>query len=464
MATTTATAKRIATIAMFAVVAAGASSRALASGFAAARFGGEHGNVTASNPTALYFNPAGLAFASGARVTLFADGVLALRSVTWDRPASPTDVPDPPGAEGANAGRAQLFNAFGGPMLAAAARLDRLAIAAGLFVPFGGRARWGRDARFVGHPDFPLAADGVQRWHGIEGALTFMYFSLGVAYRVGRVAIGVSGNLIRSSITTTQAQNPLGAGDPDSAREGRTSLDVRGTHGSFGAGVMVEAIADRLWVGAGYQAQPALGPMQLDGSLVTVYQGGRTELPVSFHHALPDIVRVGARLRPAPSYELRLHGDVTRWSVLQTQCVGIRDMPCAVYASGADATPGATTVRNLRRHWRDTFAVRAGGSYWVRPALEVFAGIGFETAAVPDETLDPGLPDGHTGQAALGARFQAGRTLFVAASYTHVQYIDRDNVGRSRLAEAELPTRRPDGGGRYQQWVGLLNLNVEKRF
>jgi long-chain fatty acid transport protein len=456
---------RSATIAVLALAAAAAPrGRAVAAGFAVARFGGEHGNVTASNPTALYFNPAGLGFAPAVRVTLFADGVLALRSMIWDRPAAPTDVPDPPGAEGANAGRAHLFNVIGGPMLGAAVRFDGLTLAGGVFVPFGGRARWDRNPRFVGHPEFPLAADGVQRWHGIEGALTFMYVSLGVAYRIGRVAVGVSGNLIHSSISTTQAQNPLGAGDPDTAREGRIFLDVRGIHGSFGAGVMVEAVPDRLWLGAGYQAQPALGPMQLDGSLVTTYQGGRTEFPVTLHQALPDVLRAGARFRPAPGYELRVHGDVTRWSVMQTQCIGIRDMPCAVYETGADATPGATTIRNLRRHWRDTFAVRAGASRWLRPALEVFAGIGFETGAVPDRTLDPGLADGHNVQGAAGARFAASPSLFVAASYTHVQYVDRDIVGRSGLTDAELPTRRPDGGGRYQQWIGLFNLNLEKRF
>jgi long-chain fatty acid transport protein len=456
---------RIATIAALAVAGATAGpARAVAAGFAAARFGGEHGNVTASNPTALYFNPAGLAFAPGARVTLFADGVLALRAMTWDRPAAADDVPDPPGAEGANAGRAHLFNVLGGPMLAAAVRLDRLTVAAGFFVPFGGRARWDRDARFAEHPDFPLAADGVQRWHAIQGALTFMYFSAGAAYRAGRIAFGVSANLIRSSITMMQAQNPLGAGDPDTAREGRTSIDVRGIHGSFGAGVLVEAIANRLWLGAGYQAQPALGPMQLDGTLVSTYQDGRTELPVTLHQALPDVFRLGAKFRPAAGYELRLHGDVTRWSVMQTQCVGIRYMPCAVYEDGADATPNASTLRNLRRHWRDSVAVRAGGSAWLHPAVETFAGLGFETGAVPDHTLDPGLADGDSLQAAAGARFQASPSLFVAASYTHVRYFDRDNVGRSGLDDAGLATRRPDGGGRYQQWLGVLNLNVEKRF
>ena len=36
------------------------SSTASASGFATARFGGEHGHPTTDNPTALYYNPAGI--------------------------------------------------------------------------------------------------------------------------------------------------------------------------------------------------------------------------------------------------------------------------------------------------------------------------------------------------------------------------------------------------------------------
>ena len=50
---------------------------AQAAGFASARFGGEHGHVLASNPTALYYNPAGIAFSQGTR--LMVDGVVAWR-------------------------------------------------------------------------------------------------------------------------------------------------------------------------------------------------------------------------------------------------------------------------------------------------------------------------------------------------------------------------------------------------
>ena len=49
---------------------------------------------------------------------------------------------------------------------------------------------------------------------------------------------------------------------------------------------------------------------------------------------------------------------------------------------------------------------------------------------------------------------------------THLQFLVRDNTGKSQLADPQIAatTRRPDGGGRYGQWVGVLNLNLLKAF
>src|SRR6266545_1532736 len=149
-----------------------------ASGFAAARFGGELGGVTSTNPTALYYNPGGIGFSSG--TSLFGDGTVALRHFSWEHPRSQYDGADPPGGEGANAGKAEVFNVFGGP------------------------AFFGKNDKFV-NSTFPLAADGVQRWHLTEGAVTSIYFTLGAAYRLGPVSIGIAGNLVDSSFKNTQA-------------------------------------------------------------------------------------------------------------------------------------------------------------------------------------------------------------------------------------------------------------------
>ena len=428
----------------------------------AARFGGEHGNVTETNPTALYFNPAGLAFATGTH--LFADGTLAVRRVTWTHAAADSDQMAPAGAEGANVGTARLLNVLGGPALGATTKLGDLGAGAGLFVPFGGRAHWDRNAPFASSPTFPLAVDGVQRWHAIAGSLSSIYLTAGAAYRFGRLSLGASGNVIRSSIYSVQAKTPTGDGTPDLEREGRAVLDVNGTHGSFGLGAMAELIDRTLWLAASYQAQPGLGPMQLDGTLTTYYQGGRTPFPATFHQALPDFTRVGARYRPSATVELRLFGQLARWSVMQTQCVGLRGQPCNVDPTGADATPNGTVLQNLRRKWNDSLSLRAGASHWLDGGGELFAGLGLETAAVPDSTLDPGLPDADNVALAAGLRWPLSHGAFLAGSYTHIQYANRDNSGASRLADAMPPTKRPDGGGKYTQWIGLFDVNLEVQF
>jgi long-chain fatty acid transport protein len=432
-----------------------------AAGFASARFGGEHGNVTETNPTALYFNPGAIGLSEG--VHLYLDGTLALRRLTWTHPVAPNDVPDPPGAEGANSGEAELFNVFGAPMLGATLRAGDFAFGAAAYVPFGGRAHWSENEDFTGSAEYPLAAAGVQRWHSIEGALTYLYGTLGVAYRLGVLSVGASANLVYSSVVSEKAKNPTFQGDPDTEHEGRVRLDVDGVQGSFGLGALVEALENELWFGASYQAQPGLGPMQLTGTLTVTYAGSSAPFPVTFDQALPDIVRAGARYRPSEKLELRLFGDMTRWSVMKTQCVAVEGHPCLVDATGADAGDGGVLL-NLRRKWRDTFGVRMGLSYWLSQPLELFVGTGFESAAVPDSTLDPELADSETVAAALGGRLELPGQWFVGASYTHLTYLNRDNTGKSELTNAVLPTRRADGGGRYTQWVSIFNANVEKEF
>jgi long-chain fatty acid transport protein len=268
---------------------------------------------------------------------------------------------------------------------------------------------------------------------------------------------------VRSSVLSKKAKNPLGQGDPDSEREGRVELDVDGWQGSFAAGALYEAIPGALWLGASYQAQPGLGPMQLKGTLTVIYDGASAPFPATFDQALPDIVRLGARYRPSQSVELRLFGDMTRWSVFKTQCVAVEGAECKVDATGANVGAGGVLL-NLRRKWQDTFAVRAGASYWLKPEVELFVGAGFETAATPDATLDPELADSQIVSGALGGRFQVAKSWFLGASFTQLQYLDRDNIGKSELTNAVLPTRRADGGGRYSQFISIQNANVEKQF
>ena len=95
--------------------------------------------------------------------------------------------------------------------------------------------------------------------------------------------------------------------------------------------------------------------------------------------------------------------------------------------------------------------------------MELFAGLGFSTAATPDSTLEPMLSDATSVRFALGGRFALPGRFHLTAGLTDTQYATRDTSGRSTLPDAQLPTRLPDGGGRYTLWLGIFQLSLEKQ-
>jgi long-chain fatty acid transport protein len=455
-----------------------------AAGFANTHLGGEYGNPVTTNPTALYYNPAGMAFSEG--VDIMGDGQLAVRYVTWQHQAPPVGASDNTYAQVGNSGRAVLMNVFGGPAVGGTIKIGNLALGAGLFIPFGGRVYWNTNNAFDssqtgtcgGDGICPLANDGVQRWHIINAQLQFIYVSVGAAYKLGPLAIGVTGNVIQESIAEVQAKTLRG--NIDSTAENRGTLNVSGFSGSFAAGAMLEAIPEHLWIGGSYQAQPGLGPETIKGSLE--YQSGqppfyqytgKTHYDVDFHQALPDIIRAGVRLRTSDTLELRLFGDITRWSKMTNQCVNQQDKKlgdaCNVYPDGSTAAGNPAILANVTRNWNDSYGLRLGVSYWVRPEVEILGGLGVETAAVPDSTIEPGSPDAFNIAPTLGGRFRLTDFMYLTASYTHIQYLDR-TVTNSRLATAangdivQLPTGTQDGNGTYQQFIGIFEASMEAKF
>ena len=73
------------------------------------------------------------------------------------------------------------------------------------------------------------------------------------------------------------------------------------------------------------------------------------------------------------------------------------------------------------------------------------------------------MPDARNIRFAAGSRFAVPGGFHITAGLTTVQYAARDNTGRSTLTDAQLPTRRPDGGGHYELWLGLFQVSLEKQ-
>jgi len=244
-------------------------------------------------------------------------------------------------------------------------------------------------------------------------------------------------------------------------------LTVDGFQYGFGLGVQYEAVKNELWLGASYTSQPnpfAGGEMHLEGTLTNKFNTApETEQNAELVQELPDIIRLGGRWRASKELELRLHGDYQRWSVFKNQCVVQEGKECVTNDQGEVAPGDAAVLQNQIRRWNDTWGIRAGLGYWTDESLEVFGGVGYNSNAVPDETMDPSLPDFESITATLGLRVGITDTIKLAASYTQFFWISRE-ITDSKLADFSTPNNAPSANGTYSQSLGAFNVNADFQF
>jgi long-chain fatty acid transport protein len=458
---------------------------AAANGLLVGNLGGDHGHPTTTDPSAIYFNPAGLSLSQGTRLQV--SGLFVYRQFSYERPVSAIDrfqvaneplSGTPEDALTANAGRASLLNFMASPFIAAVSDfgVPNLGVGAGFFIPFGGQAHFDRNAAYAGSTKYPGAVDGVQRWAGIDGSMVVSYGTVAVGYRLPRLrlSLGVGASIIMTSLETVRARNADGSDDLVTAtgalQEGRGYLKASGTTGGISAGVVYQPTA-RSWLGLSYQSQPGFGKTTLTGTMESKLGPVAEATPsdIVLEQELPDLVRLGARYRPRPTIELRAAGEYVRWSVLERQCVLSRATPdraCKVLPTGAPAPDGKGILLVIERDWHDAFGARVGGSYWLRPHIELLAGLGYDGSAAPDRTLEPSFADMNMITASLGARLQVTRRVAADATYTQAFCLERTTQARprdtvsGRLVGPVAPSKSPDGAGTYRQQLGFLSLSL----
>jgi len=451
-----------------------------AGGFSAARFGGEHGHPASDNPTVTYFNPAAMTLAEGHHI--YVEGILVQRTASYFRTEGAIDHPGegtPDDAIDANSGRATLSNIIASPFVGAVSDLGMpdVRVGASFSVPFGGQLAWDRNQAYVGNTDYPGAEDGVQRWHVIEASSRLLFMTAAGAYRIrpAKLSVGLSLNLIRGTLETVRARTPQATDDlvvagTDTLLEGRSWLKASGWLFSVGLGVLYQPMPG-LDVGLSYQSQPNFGEYGLKGTLTNRFNT-ISDTEAELRQSYPDTVRAGVRWRRGV-YEVRVSGDFTRWSVMDYQCLLQADDParkCAFNDDGSvdTAAGGAGIITSIPRDLNDTFGLRLGGSWWVRPEIEAFAGISYDSNAVPDETLESSLMDADKGLFSIGSRMQLLDKLALTATFTHIAYARRSIDPRPRGGDGEPliqgPSRNPDGAGNYRQRLELLTLGAEYVF
>jgi long-chain fatty acid transport protein len=466
------------------------AAQAHAGGFISTLFDGELGNPTTDDLSAIYFNPAALSLQRGTRMQL--NGTVGYRWASYNRPVGAIDNVVPAGgaasgtpmdALSANSGAARALNAQVLPFAALASDfgVKNLAVAVGFYVPFGGMQSWDKNTAYQGSPAYPGAVDGPARWSMIDGDLRSYYTTAGVSYRIERahLSLGATGNLIYNTLSTVRARTAAGNDDLVSSSgqilEGRTQLDASGVTGSVAVGVLWQP-APRWSIGVSYQSQPGFGRLTMTGTLKNKFgTGAENQQAIDLQQSYPDILYAGVQVRPIDVLELRLWGDYQRWSVVDQQCIldrSVAQRNCKLNPDGSIDTAGggAGVILVLPRHWTDGYSLHVGASWRARPWAELQLGAAFDANVVPDATMDPAFIDQNKIVLELGTRFRMLRDrLMIGGTWTQVVYLPRtvptaprDDMGM-RLGDLP-PSRSPDGGGKYQQSVGVFTLSVAYRF
>lgn len=417
------------------------ASAAAAAPLHIARMDGLRGDPVDRGPFALYWNPAGLAQPG---MSLGVHGLYAMRRASYDRDAELNDVA--PEEAAANAGEATIDTAGLVPALsfrqgfADVGPVD-LGYGVGFFVPFAGVANWAR------HPEAdaatPGAYDGPQRWATIHSRLAFLAASAGVgaAHKPSGLSLGVAPTVYFGSLATTRARNVDRTDDLTDVsghlKEGRIVFEGDDIQVGVNVGLRWDA-SETFSLAYTWHEIPEF---EMRGQANVAYgTADPFEIKANLAFPLPDFHRVGASIGVG-GFTLRPYVEFAQWSVMQRQ----------VAVSDGDGQSLIEIERQFDDVWG--FRLRCDTPSW--NGLRGTFGGGFDTAATPEKTHEPGLAEGESVEASVGLDYTlSGGTRFAVAV----------NLQTLFAREVENSIQKPTTNGRYTDDRLFTTFDVEVPF
>lgn len=402
----------------FALFEQGAKATAMAGAFAA----------TADDPTAIFYNVAGIA--QQRHFTIMAGGTAInfANEFRGDRNDEFTS-----GATGAYA-----RHTFVPPNAYVTVPIgNNLTFGVGLMTPFGLRTNWASPwiGRFV-------SSDANVKTLSIEPALAWQSGD-------GRLAFGVGADYRRAHLILQRnngALNPFTGRVSDVANVYLNS--DWDTAWGYNAGVLFK-LSDRFRVGASYRSDMDIN-FKGDATFAQIPTGSaqfdaivKSQLPpnqqISTTLPFPAVAIIGVAVTPMPKTDLEFDYTRTTWSRFKSLNVAFATTPQV----------------NLSRpeNWKDTNSYRIGVNHAATDVWDVRFGLLYDQNPQPTEAVSPLLPDADREGVTFGVGYHAGPWI-VDGSVFVLHFKDRSTDGISSEGF----------NGTYKTNAALLSLNLGYRF
>jgi long-chain fatty acid transport protein len=339
------------TLAMFAIVNSTQASGTRV-GFKDA-FAMSRGNAfvaTADNPSAVFYNPAGLTQIGGQR----------LRATVYD-----VSVQSDYRNATSSASMDDSYHAIPQVFYSFKPDFGRWAFGLGVYAPFGLSTDW--------------AADSPLRTFALKNKQTYLTYNLSAAYMISPT-LSVGGGLTYNRVTT-ELSRAIGVFGPDDLFRFKGDGHAIG----YNLGVLWKPATEHSF-GLSYQAKTSV---KMNGTTDTIPLVSGEPSNATF--PFPEVIVLGYSYRPAPQWNLEVNLDWTNWDRLNTVTIN----------KPSGAVP-------LAFNWQSGFFYEFGVTRYLTSNWNVSAGYLYTENSVPDSTYTPAVPDSNRNIYSVGVGYSSG--------------------------------------------------------
>jgi long-chain fatty acid transport protein len=358
--------------------------------------------------SAVYFNPAGLAFQTKNSVYL---------GSTFISPEIDFYGPTYIDANKKTSMKNQVFTPINAYVKYGIT--DDLHFGFGVYNPFGLGTEW--DPKWDG------------RWINTKADLQTFFFTPTLAYKVNdELSFGAGVNIITGGVTITRevTEVPAGANPPT------VELDLSGTSFGFNVGLLYK-FSESASLGASYRSGSKI---EGTGTATFTPNYAAFNLPngdASGNLELPSTAFIGIAMKPMENLEVEADYQFVGWSSYKELKVDFKK-------------DNSTLVQP--KNYEDTYIFRLGGEYTM-DALKLRGGYLYDNSPVQPKYVDPILPDADRHGWNIGFGYQVNEALVIDAAYLFLK------VRQSTVTNTETGF-----DGTYNSIANLYAVNIGYTF
>ncbi|MBK7979659.1 MAG: outer membrane protein transport protein [Ignavibacteriae bacterium] len=379
----------------------------------------------ANDPSAIYFNPAGITQLCGTHL---------IGGATLIIPSSTFRGPFPSITESAM--KSQVFNPvhlYGTHQI-----LDKLFIGLGVGNNYGLGTEW--DDEWVG------------RFMTVKTEIRTFFFNAVASYRImNEVSVGFGYVFGYGDVLINRKLNlaPFNS---------EPSLNLEGTgYGSgFIAGIFIHPIP-AVSLGLSFRSQVKFDfegdatPKNYSSQFKDMLPSGAITAPLT----TPENITLGVAIRPLKSFTLTADYQYVGWDSYDKLEVKFKDF--------IDSETGELLVSSSDRNYVNSFIARVGTEFELNKTITARAGFLYDRNPVPDERLDPTLPDADRMGLNIGGTYNLSENISVEAAYMFLRFAER-TITKSLENYSGIENSNSPMNGVYNSTANLMSITLGYKF